>query len=215
MSPSCYLDEIGFKNEVLDFFGPYFIANSSHLVCFEYHIDLKLQANEYCSKEGTRIPSTNGIWFAGSESPALVRNLYLFSSALEALSFFHFFTDKLQCPEQIAIISVGISPSFGQISQLKSIYKNARIHLVFETALLGRLFDCRLSLWIKGKDAKFSFIKEKEAISIDFRNKNYLIPTSQLSLFAFEKRLGLRSGIRTHKPPKNFNSFYELLLSSI
>lgn len=215
MSSSCYLEEIGFKNKVLDFFGFYFITNSSDLVCFEYHVDLKRQATEYCSKEGTRIPSTSGVWFAGSESPLLVRNLYVFSSALEALSFFHFFTDRLQYPEQIAIISVGILPSFGQISKLKSVYKNAKIHFVFETALLGRLFDCRLSLWIKNKDARFSFIKEREAISINFRSKNYQISETQISLFAFEKRLGLRSGIRTHKPPKNFNTFFELLLGSI
>ncbi len=215
MSHACYLEELGFKNKVLDFFEPYFVINSSDCVGFEYYVNLKLQATEYCSKEGTRIPSTSGIWITGSDSPPLVRNLYLFSSALEALSFFHFFTDKLRYPEQIAIISLGILPSLAQVNQLKTVYRNAKIHFVFEAALLGRVFDCRLFLWIKNKDGKFSFIKERNAISIDFRCKTYQISVSQLSLFAFEKRLGLRSGIRTHKPPVNFNSFYELLLSSI
>lgn len=215
MSHACYLEELGFKNKVLDFFEPYFVINSSDCVGFEYYVNLKLHATEYCSKEGTRIPSTSGIWIAGSESPPLVRNLYLFSSALEALAFFQFFTDKLLYPEQIAIISVGILPSYSQISQLKTAYRNAKIHFVFEAALLGKIFDCRLSLWIKDKDAKFSFFRDRESISIALRSKNYQISASQISLFSFEKRLGLRSGIRTHKPPKNFNSFFELLLGSI
>ena len=140
MSLSCYLAEIGFKNKILDFFGPYFTTNSSDLVCFEYRSDLKLQATEHCSKEGSRIPSTSGIWLAGSECPPLVRNLYLFSSALEALSFFHFFTDKLQYPEQIAIVSAGILPSNPQISQLKTAYRNEQIHLVYDDYNLGRLY---------------------------------------------------------------------------
>src|SRR5690606_30408331 len=114
-------------------------TSSADLACFEYSDGGETLATEYFGIQRMRIPSTTGFWEAGGENSVQVRNLFLFSSATEAFSFFHFFPDKLCYLEQIAVASLGLLPSSSQIAVLKSKYKYAKFHLVFGPDLLGRV----------------------------------------------------------------------------
>lgn len=214
MNQQCILGKIGFKSEVLSFFRP-FLTSSSELAAFEYMDNGVPTAVEYLSVDGSLVPSTSGLWTSGAENRFQVRDLYLFSSALEAISFFHFYKEKLRFPGQVGIVSLGLLPSFSQFHALRKVYANAKFHFVFAADLLGRVLDCRASLWTKQKSAGFLLARNSELVSVAWRGREFLVDTSKLSLHAFEKLLKLRSGVRTHKPPKPFNSFYELFLSSI
>lgn len=207
------LQKAGFKEEVLLFFENSFFSDSTGRALFPYNSNGSGADVEILSLESHRVPNTVEIWKAGGELPALVRRVYVFSSAINAIAFFHFYPDKLRPPEHVAVASLGLVPCKLQSEYLGGKYPNAKVFAVFDNDILGRVADCKLALWLKGKDAKFMY--EAETLKINYQGRLYQNPGSDFSLFSFQKQTRLRLGVRTYKPGKYHNSFYILFTHSI
>ena len=44
---------------------------------------------------------------------------------------------------------------------LHIIYKNAKIHAVFDAGISGRVADCKVGIWSLGRDARFTLVRDQ------------------------------------------------------
>jgi len=149
------LERKGYRKDVIEFFEPYYNISADGTIRFPYHLNKQGVEAERVSNQRTFVPNSQGLWEAAGEIPILVRNLFIFSSALESLTFFHFYPNKLKTREQLAIVSLGLVPGKTQVKYLQNKYPNAKVHLIFDSTILGKIIDCKLALWFKNKDAQF------------------------------------------------------------
>ncbi|SDF94138.1 hypothetical protein SAMN05421827_102195 [Pedobacter terrae] len=199
------------SKSVLDFFEKYVkIRDEDFLFSFQ-----KSKENgqlEYWSADLHLVPSSGGIWLASNGFPVQVRHLFLSHSAADILCFCHHFPSWLRISDSVAFVALGLKASYSQIDQLKRQFFNAKVHTLFDAGITGRVTDCKVALWIKGTNA--TFIAADELIHINYSRNRFRIPIDVFSLSRFEKTIGIRSGIRTHKPKGDFNSFYEFFINT-
>ncbi len=205
-----FLAALGIKSPVQHFFEPWLEVSSETELQFSYTDQaINRKKREVINAYGSLIPSTTGIWCAGAHHPHTVKHNFLFYSAIEVLSFCSMNTDWLAKPGNVAFSALGLCPVASQVEMLRSRFPNARLHTVFGNDVLGRIADCKVALWAKGKDADFHM--HQDIIIAQYNSKSFRIPESIFSLHFFEKKSSLRAGIRTHKPKAGFVSFFELL----
>lgn len=135
---------------------------------------------------------------AGLLQPVMVRQHLLFYSALDALCFCYFQPIWLQRPGSCAFSAIGFQPTSGQVQELKNQLPNARTIGVFDDDLCGKVLDCKVALWLTGRDANFDYAKDM--VNIHYRDKEFSIPEPEFSLHRFRMLSGFRSAFRTIKP---------------
>ena len=204
------LTALGIKPQVQYFFEPWLEVSSETELQFSYMDQAtSRKQGEVINTRGSLIPSTTGIWCAGSHHPHTVRHSFLFYSAIEVLSFCSMNTDWLVRPGNVAFSAFGLCPTASQVGILRSRFPNARLHTVFGNDVLGRITDCKVALWAKRKDAHFQMYQD--IIIARYNSKTFRMPEPIFSLNLFEQKSSLRAGIRTHKPKAGFATFLELL----
>lgn len=207
-----YSPAISFSKSVLGFFQKHLtIRNGDFLFSFQ-------EGNESvqteCWSAGLHlVPSSTGIWLAYDGFPVQIRHLFISHSAADILCFCHHFPSWVKISNNVAFAALGLVVSNSQISLLKHQFVNAKVHTLFDAGITGRVSDCKIALWIKGTDA--TFIAYGELIHIRHHRNKFVIPVEAFSLNRFEKTVGIRSGIRTHKPKDDFNSFYDLFINTL
>lgn len=204
------LNTLGINPQVQQFFKPWLEVSADNKLSLKYpSLESNQRDEEIVTSHGSIVPSTPGIWCAGTHFPNIVRHNFLFYSGLEALSFCSMATDWLLRPGYIAFSALGVCPVAFQINALRQKFPNARLHTVFGNDILGRITDCKVALWSTTKDALFKI--ERDIIIGRYNSKIFRIAEPGFSLSRFEKESGLRTGIRTHKPKAGFSTFYEVL----
>lgn len=193
------------RPEAADFFKPFFQSGTDGGVIFNYG----QTAFENWTPGAHTVPSTHEIWLAGAVYPDLIADLYIGYSAADLVCFtsqrvYHL----LRHPEQQAFAALGLLPAGKQVRFLKSLFPHARWHLLFSPDLLGKIAEASIAAWYKGYPVSFRINDNR--ISIKFRDKAYYFDSSTFSLHRFELATGMRSGIRTHKPPHGLPSFVAL-----
>jgi len=206
-----YSPAISLSKNVLDFFQRYLIIRNRDFL-FSYQ-EGKENAQTECWSAGLHlVPVSTGIWLAYEGFPVQIRHLFLAHSVADILCFCHHFQSWLKISDNVAFAALGLIASNSQISFLKHQFFNAKVHTLFDAGITGRVSDCKVALWIKGTDA--TFIADDDFIHIDHRRNRFVIPIEAFSLNRFEKTVGIRSGIRTHKPKGGYFSFNEFFMVS-
>jgi hypothetical protein len=190
------------RPEITSFFKPYFQSNANGCLIFKFGN----AAYESWAFGSHIIPSTDEVWLAGAAYPDLITDLYISYSATDLICF----TSQrpqylLRHPEQQAFAALGLLPANSQVQFLKDLFPFARWHLLFSPDLLGKIADVGIASWYKGYHV--SFRMNDSRVSIKFRGKAFYLDGNFFSLHRFELATGLRSGIRTHKPPQGLPSF--------
>jgi len=149
--------------------------------------------------------TANGSWtfvpqggIAGLLQPVMVRQHLLFYSAFDVLCFCHFQPIWLQRPGSCAFSAIECHPTSGQLLEMKNQMPNARTIGVFDDDLCGKVLDCKVALWLMGRDADFDYAEG--TVTIDYRNTLLRIPEPEFSLHRFRIISGFRSSFRTIKP---------------
>lgn len=195
---------LGLRPEVTDFFSP-FLQSTHDRLSFTYGN----AAKEYWSPELHRIPVTEEVWLAGATYPDLITDLYIGYSAADLLCFTSQRSQGLlRHPEQQAFAALGLLPTVPQVSYLKALFPFARWHLLFGPDLLGKIADASIAAWIKTNRVSFRLTGNR--IAARYRDKLFHFEPHNFSLHRFEVSTGMRSGIRTHKPPRGYLSFIDL-----
>ncbi|MFN0293557.1 hypothetical protein [Pedobacter helvus] len=199
------------SNSVLSFFQKHLtIRNGDFLFSFQ---EGKENVQRECwSADLLLVPSSTGVWLAYDGFPVQIRHLFLSHSAADILCFCQRFPSWLKISDNVAFAALGLIASNSQISLLKHQFSNAKVHTLFDAGITGRVTDCKVALWLKGTDA--TFIADGELIHINHHINKFVIPVEAFSLNRFEKTVGIRSGIRTHKPKGDFNSFYDFFINN-
>lgn len=169
-------------------------------------------ATEYWARVLHLVPVSSGIWLVHEGFAAQVRHLFIGGSAADILCFCQFNPDWLKDDGTVAFAALGLLPSATQIGFLKGRFPNAKVHTLFESGITGKVMDCKIALWQKGKDA--SFRVSGDLIEITYRNRRYKIPLAVFSLSRFETTVSIRSKIRTHKPKACLGSYHEFFVSN-
>lgn len=180
---------------------------------FDYYANGDLKDSELFGFKTTKHACTNGLWFAGDQHKPL--NVFLFFSAIEAIAFAHLNNSKFNGFNHCLFVSLGVKPSKQQIDLLKKLYKGCKFHTVFANDLIGKVYDCKASLWLTNKDCSFTLgndIVTVTAVTDSETAKIVSIGRSQFSYFSFHTLFGKRSNIKTHKPSdKTYLSFLSYL----
>ena len=169
-------------------------------------------ATEYWAPVLHLVPVSSGIWLVHEGFAVQVRHLFIGGSAADILCFCHFNPDWLNDDGTVAFAALGLLPNAAQIGFLKVQFPNAKVHTLFESGITGKVTDCKVALWQKGKDA--SFRVSGDLIQIAYKNRRYKIPLTVFSLNRFETTVSVRSKIRTHKPKSCLGSYHEFFVSN-
>lgn len=192
---------LNIKPEVAAFFK--IRTNASNLFIYGQ------SAFESWTPESHITPSTGQIWLWGSVNPNLIAELYIGYSAVDLICFASQRPHSLlRHPEQRAFAALGLLPTVQQADYLKALFPFARWHLLFGPDLLGKIADASIAAWFKNNPVSFRFTDNK--IASRYRDKIFHFDPGSFSLHRFEFATGMRSGIRTHKPPRGYLSFIDL-----
>ncbi len=211
MFPLCDIFPAGLNPAVQVFFLNWVTVKNGVLLFFYQDKRVNL-ATEYWAPPRHLVPVSSGIWLVYEGFAAQVRYLFIGGSAADILCFCQFNPDWLKGDCTVAFAALGLLPNAAQIVFLKERFHNAKIHTLFENGITGRVTDCKIALWQKGKDASFMVINDQ--VQITYKNRRYKIPVAVFSLNRFETAIGIRSKIRTHKPKGCPGSYHEFFVSN-
>lgn len=147
----------------------------------------------------------SGMWIADfAGSPARTRNVFFGENPIDLMSFY-----QLRCREMdmasAAFVSFGGGIARNQVRLALEHWPQAVKSTLFDNDYQGRVYDIVLATAIAGKEAAFR--KESDSLHFAANGKTFEIPVSKLSLSAFERESGIRSGLHVHKARgvKDFN----------
>lgn len=195
--------------DVIRFFEPFFEKSPTGFEFSHRYLSGKekeVWTNNVCVKE-----VASGIWKACNHFAPSVTDLFIASACLDILCFTHFFPHYVDNLLSVAFASIGYLPCKEYIRELIYEFPNAKIHLIAENSLIGKIFDCKVALWSRSIDSKFRM--SKELIEIEFGSQSLVLPIEKFSLNYFEVISGKRFAIRTHKPVRGFLNFYKLFMA--
>ncbi|MGJ1534804.1 hypothetical protein ACR784_07285 [Sphingobacterium multivorum] len=192
--------------DVIRFFEPFF-EKSIRGIEFSYRY-FSDQPKEIWNSNGYVNEVASGIWKAHHQIPNSVIHLFIASTCTDILCFAHLFPQYVDNALSIAFASVGYLPSRENYRELICEFPNAKIHLISENSLIGKIFDCKIALWSRTIDSKFQIIGD--LIKIEFGSQSLVLPIEKFSVNYFEVISGKRFALRTHKPVKGFLNFHKL-----
>lgn len=210
MFPFCGLVPAGLNPAVQAFFLDWITVKNGVLLFF-YQDKRGNLATEYWAPVLHKVPVSSGVWLVHQGFAVQVRHLFIGGSAADILCFCQFNPAWLKDDGTLAFAALGLLPNAAQIVFLKERFPNAKVHTLFESGITGKVTDCKIALWQKGKDA--SFMVSGDLIQITYKNRRYKIPLTVFSLNRFETTVSIRSKIRTHKPKGCLGSYHEFFLS--
>ncbi|WCT13316.1 hypothetical protein [Mucilaginibacter jinjuensis] len=182
------LNKLGVPRNVRLFFEPYYQVQTDGSICFAFGDEL-----EHVALDFHRVPTSVCPWTTG-EGPLI----FISFSAMEAIAFLSCYAHSFPDLSRLQFIAVGNHWGNFPVS-------SGKITLLFGQDILGCLTDIKVSTALQNKSATIWY-QGKDGFDVE----GHRFAEMQLTLNAFEKALGIRSGIRTVKP-RRFNTFFEQL----
>lgn len=179
-----YLTRLGVSPEIQAFF------NAGAELIFHYG-----DMEEYYDKDIHKVPTTQNLWMAGSETAGQVIVTY---SAMEAIAFITIHRQHYPNLAGLAFIAIGNRLKAAQIEWIRKHFRGRRVTLVFGNAPLGQITAIKFAAGIKNRPVRIFHISGQ--IIIHQQEKRHVFKQEQLSLHAFRQAFGFRSCIRTRQP---------------
>ena len=155
-----------------------------------------------------RLPISDHCWIGGNDHMATVRQVFICSSAMEALAWLHVHFHAFSQAGSLLFLATGTRPGPGQFRWIRQNVKCKQISLIFTNDLPGRACDLKTAAALHNQPAAVFYYDQQ--VSVSFRNQYFEFNEQAFSLNAFEKASGYRFGVRTLKP-KGFCSWLDLL----
>lgn len=201
------LSKLGIRSEVQDYFRDTYIVGHNQDLIFNYGAE-----TERFGPGFHRVPKSESFWCAGQANIHLVRSVIISASAMDALCWLHLYYNYFNLPDQLCFLATGILPDIFQIQKLRAKYPLKKIILVMGNDTFGRIDDIRIATALFQKRCKVNLIGQ-EGVKLWYKKRDYHFAEDKLTLNAFEKVSGLRSGIKTYKPPRH-TTFLEQMLEN-
>lgn len=178
---------------------------------FDFKANGQTVATEFWNAQGSRVPESKGFWKAAN-SFCQPREVFIAFSATDILCFCNFYTKWLRSAENVAFVAVGTRPKISMVNEIKEMFPSAKVHLLFDNDLIGRLTDCKIAVWLGKGHIAFELIGND--VRCKTRNGRFQLDIERFSLYQFCKISGFRTTVRTHKPNNGHGSFYNLFTST-
>lgn len=135
--------------------------------------------------------------------------VYIFQSATDALAYFQI---KSMANNDATFFVLGKNPSEAIIRYIKSWFNHARFILCYPNGLMGRISEIKTAGFLSNEHVRLEL--DNQRLICSYRNRKAIIPLDVVSLSQVSKLTGFYpKKIKTHKPKKGYDSFYDLIRS--
>jgi hypothetical protein len=155
------------------------------------------------------VPSTQNLWFAGSQNATHVIITY---SVMEAMAFITLNRHRYPRLEQLAFIAIGNKYHPEQANWIRENFMRRKFTLVFGKDLIGHITDIKLTAGIKNIAIRIFYSGNE--ILIYHGNLLDVFNTEQVSLHSFQEAFGIRPRFRTGKPVRS-STFLDQLKNDV
>lgn len=171
-------------------------------------LDVPERVREFFKNYGTgtqRRPFQAAVpWTAGTEG-GFVTQTFVCSSPMEAMAYLSLYHTRYDL-QTLGICCIGSSVP-------KSVHlPKSKTTLLFDNDLVGRLWDIRIACLIRDKPVHIVY--ENQHCAFKLINRSFQLPVDQVSLSAFEKAAGIRTGIKTAKAKGHITFLQQLIHDS-
>ena len=147
-------------------------------------------------------PITNKYPWQAGNSEGLVTQAFLCSDPMVAMAFLSLNHARYDL-ETLRVYALG------HLVPKHIMLPKSKITLLFDNDLIGKLWDIKIACLIRNKPVKIYF--ENRHCAFKLNNRSLQLPVDQISLSAFEKAAGIRTGIKTAKA-KGHTTFLQQLI---
>ncbi len=200
------LTDLGVPAEVQFFFQKNFKYEKNALH-FLYGDSYELYNNQV-----HHIPANANCWIGGDPCFHNVRELFICSSAMEAIAFLSVNLNLYKSIEHLSFVSLGLLPCRNHFEFIRFNRKGQKLSLVMGSDVLGRVSDIKIATGIYRHSTQA--ILAGNCIEMIFKGESFIFSQNAITLSAFEKRTKFRSRIRTYKAV-NSSSFLDGLKSGL
>ncbi len=185
-----YLTRLGVRREVREYFAPHFYDDTGGNLLFDYG-----DAVEHFGFAFHRIPVSEKCWLAGNMDFNMISRVFICSSAMEAISFYHTRYAFYPQPQRLLFLSVGTKPNSSQFSWILENLRGKEFLLVFGNSLLDKAGEVLTAAALAKMPLELTMVND--AVQVRFRFKEYRVPGPAFSLSALEKLSGYRFAVKT------------------
>lgn len=189
-----HLTELGVPPEIQAFF------NTTDELLFNYG-----DAHEHYGDGFHKIPTTQNLWLAGSNTAS---NVIITYSAMEAIAFITLNRHRYPRLEQLAFIAIGNRLHTEQSDWIRANFPKRKFTLVLGKDLLGHLTAIKLASGIKNKTVRI--VHAGHHVITHIGNELHVFNNEQISLHTFQEAFGIRPRFRTAMPVQSFTFLDQL-----
>lgn len=140
----------------------------------------------------------NGMWIADFVgSPGRTKNVIFGENPVDLMSFYQIHKHKLDV-DNAAFVSFGGGIAKSQMQGALKYWAESTKHTAFDNDYQGKMYDIALAVHSTGKNVPLPQ-KLNDALLFNVEGKKFEIPVAKISLDAFQKSSGIRSGVVVHK----------------
>lgn len=175
---------------------------------FSATADLSFYYGDQYERYGKRfhiVPSTQNLWFAGTQNAT---HLIITYSVMEAMAFITFNRHRYPRMEQLAFIAIGNKLHAEQGDWIRQSFLGRKVILVFGKDMVGQITDIKLTAAIKNIPIRILY--NDRGIHIYCKNCWKVFSQELISLHAFQEAFGIRPRFRTGKPVQSLTFLDQL-----
>ncbi|SFA41058.1 hypothetical protein SAMN04488511_102231 [Pedobacter suwonensis] len=188
---------------ICESYGISFRFNISGSLIFDYHNG---QSEEF-GENGHLVPLHGGFWSSRTMDLNIISQVYICSSAMEAIAFLHFNSSRFNRPCEL--LFVAISPHYIYPGEIFTELRKVKINLVLECGLVNTLRAIRFCMDYQGIASHFTF--QDEHIFLRFSEHVLSIPQHCLSIRKVFLMANIRPSVRQYLPRSKISFLYEFL----
>ncbi len=155
--------------------------------------------------------SSSAAWVAdlSGGKNGLVRNVFFFESAFDAMSFYQM--NRARLGSNVALVSLGGTFSDKQVTKVMERFPNARAFDCFDNDLAGRIYGLRMMALLENIPLKIT--KTDMGLKVEAKGKSIEVDTDRSIIPQVSSALSLRYRMGQWLPPKAFKDWNDCLLN--
>ena len=140
----------------------------------------------------------NGMWIADFVgTPVRTRNVFFGENPIDLMSFYQLNKHRLDV-DNAAFVSFGGGIAKSQLQGALQHWAGVKIHTAFDNDYQGKMYDIAMAVQASGKAITLPQ-KKDDSLLFQVDGNSFELPVAKISLAAFEKASGIRSGVTVHK----------------
>lgn len=203
---NAFLTRLCILPEVQGFFTPHYYTNTAGNLCFSYGNEPEVYGLGF-----HRVPLT-GCWLAGPENLALVRHVFICSSAMEAIAWLNCNLPMFRTTDHLLFIATGSKLEESRFARLRMYLTVRKYFLIFGNDPLGCICDLKAAALLAGYPIEITVAGND--LGINFRNRHFTTACENFSLHSFERLSGYRFKVKTCKPGNHISWLAQLQAQS-